>query len=198
MKGNWKRRGVGVGLTAVAVTLVVCSRAQQGKRMDSLAVATYPREPSVLSGESLPVHTVIENLGASPTAVPSRDAPSPFEYEIRELREGKVVYVASTALTTRRRARDLVLPQPVPPEMLPPKQKADWEDDLAEMLNVGIVPGKYAITAKLEPGGLVSPRALVTVLAPNLESYSSYVSEDVLTSVMAHRRSDGGGRTVAT
>lgn len=160
--------------------------------MDSLAIATYPRELSVLSGESLPVHTVIENLGASPASVPSRDAPSRFEYEIRELREGKIVYAASAELTRRRRARDLVRVEPVPPEMLPPKQKADWDEDLAEMLNEGIVPGKYAVTAKLEPGGLISPRAMVTVLAPNLESYSSYVSQGVLTSVMAHRRSDGG------
>jgi hypothetical protein len=181
-----------IGLVILAGVLAVCSRGQEGRRMDDLAIATYPKQLSVVSGESLPVRTVIENRGAAPASVPSHDGPSQFDYEIRELREGKNVYRTSLDITSRRRSPDLFRPQPVPPEMLPPKQKAEWEDDLADMLNQGIAPGKYAVKAKLPTNGLESPQAMFSVLAPNLESYSSHLSQGILTSVMAHRRTDGG------
>ena len=77
-------------------------------------------------------------------------------------------------------------------ETLAPGATVERIEDLADYWNEGFLPGRYFVTVSYPAVTLTSPKAISTILADNVESFSSAVSGDVLTSVMAHRRYDGG------
>ena len=159
--------------------------------MDGLAIATIPVEAAAISGESVLFRTVLENRGSSAVQVPGRSSPSQFTYELRSQREGGRIYNVSAA--DRDRRRDLNSPAQVPfqSEMLVPGQRIEWTEDLADLMNEGFEPGIYTVTAHYAEGNAVSPRTVVTILPGRVESVSSAMSHDSLTSVIAHRREDG-------
>jgi hypothetical protein len=176
---------------AGAVTLAAL-QGQVKKTMEGLAIATFPVKAAVLSGESLPFRTVLENAGATPLQVPSVDAVSQFVYEMRSQQEGGPSYIVSAVDTNRRRSPHLPPPTPLVYQTLAPGENADRIEDLADYLDESIAPGIYFVTVHYPAGSLASPKAVATILPDNVESLSSAVSGNSLTSTMAHRHYDGG------
>ncbi len=175
----------------MVVATLAALQGQVRKAMEGLAIATFPVKAAVLTGESLPFRTVLENSGSAPLQVPSVDAVSQFVYEVRSQQEGPS-YIVSAVDTNRQRSPHLPPPTPVAYQTLAPGESADRVEDLAEYLDEGIVPGRYFVTVHYPAGNLASPKAVATVLPVNVESFSSAVSGNSLTSAIAHRRYDGG------
>jgi hypothetical protein len=185
---RWTKRWT---VLAAAVSLAAI-QGQVRKPMEGLAIATFPVKSAVLSGESLPFRTVVENTGSTPLQVPSVDAVSQFIYELRSQQEGGPNYVVSAVDTNRRRSPYPPAPSQPVFQTLAPGESADRIEDLAEFLDEGIPPGRYFVTVRYPGGNITSPKAVVTILPDIVESFSSAVSVDTITSVMAHRRYDGG------
>jgi hypothetical protein len=164
---------------------------QQRKPMEALAIATFPVEAAAISGESLPFRTVLENEGPAPLQVPSVQSPSQFIYELRSRREGGRTYVVSAANRDRRRSSSLSEREPVGYDTLAAGQRVERTEDLADFLNEGIEPADYFVTVQYPDQHITSPKSLVTILPANVESLSSVVSGNSLTSSMAHRGLDG-------
>ncbi len=160
--------------------------------MEGLVIATFPTAAEAISGESIPFRTVVENRGTAPLRVPSPESPSQFAYELRSQREGGRTYLVSAAIRNQRRSTHIPVPVPIRYEMLAPRQRLEWNEDLAEFLDEGIEPGTYSVTVMYAAAGATSPRARLTVAADHVESLSSAPSERTLTSVQAYRGTDGG------
>jgi hypothetical protein len=64
-------------------------------------------------------------------------------------------------------------------------------EDIADFWNEGFAPGKYWLTVRYEAAGMESAKSELAVLPLDVESISSFVSEGHLSSVLAHRRTDG-------
>ena len=176
---------------AAAVTLAAL-QGQVRKSMEALAIVTFPVKPAVLTGESLPVRTVLDNNGTTPLQVPSVDAVSQFVYELRPQEGNGPSYVVSAVDTNRRRSPHLPAPTPMVNQTLAPGESADRIEDLADYLDESIAPGKYFVVVRYPGGSLTSLKSVVTVLPDNIEAYSSAVSGNALTGALAHRRPDGG------
>jgi hypothetical protein len=185
--GSCNRSGRWIILAAA----VALAGMQGQERKSMVAIATFPVESAAISGESLPFRTVLENNSTNPLKVPSVQSPSPFTYELRPVREGGRSYVVSAAARDRRRSRSLVQPEPMEYDTLAPKQRQERVEDLADMLNEGIEPAQYYVTAQYPEEHIVSPKAVVTILPAHVESFSSVVNGPSLTSAMAHRNDDG-------
>ena len=164
--------------------------------MDGLTIGTVPKDRAVLPGEQFLVETTFENHGARAAQVPNRQGPSPFVYELLAEKNRAVLLSISMIMRDERRMRDLLPPKMFPMEMLGPGESLSRDEDLAEYLNAGIAPGKYLLRAKYPHDQPVAETALapITVLTPKYESFSSAVCPrlQILTSVFAHRREDGG------
>ncbi|HEY4354691.1 MAG TPA: hypothetical protein VGN16_03010 [Acidobacteriaceae bacterium] len=159
--------------------------------MANPVIATFPEKPVFLSGQELPVRTIVDNRGGAPVQVPSRDAPSFFVYTMQSQKEGGPVYGLSRLITDRRRSPDRGPDAPFQGETLPAGAKFEWADDIAAYWNEGFAPGKYSLTVREDTLNIESPRTLVTILPLAVESFSSEVSVDHLASLAAHRRDDG-------
>jgi hypothetical protein len=159
--------------------------------MANVVIATFPEKPTYLSGQSLTVRTVIDNRGADETQVPSRMSPSQFTYFLRSQREGGPVYGLSESITSSRRSPDRIGAEPTESEPIPSGAKFEREEDIADFWNEGFDPGKYWLTVRYGDDGPESPRSAVSILPLDVESFSSAVSEDHLSTVVAHRRADG-------
>ncbi len=159
--------------------------------MTHAVIATFPNEPAVLSEQSLMVRTVFDNRGGEPIEAPSPRAQSQFAYILRSQKEGGPVYGLSQSITNRRRSPDRVSTPPPVLESLAPGGKSETQEDIADFWNEGFEPGKYSLVVRYDAGGLESPKSMVSILPLVVESLSSFVSEDHLSSVLAHRRQDG-------
>jgi len=164
----------------------------QQKPMDGLAIATFPVRAAAISGESLPFRTILENRGTPPVEIPAQSTQSQFTYTLVQQREGGRTMVVSVADRNRRRSPHIPPNAPIRYETLPPGRSVERIEDLADFVNEGFEPGEYLVTARYDEAGVSSPKAPVTILPDNVESFSSAVSGGVLASAMAHRRTDGG------
>jgi len=208
--GGWITAATAV--VAIAVVLIACSPPQplrataqekpaggtNGKEahVNGLLLGTFPKETTFLPGESLPVETVLENTGATPIEVTNPEDPSPFRYELLRQVDRQVVITLSEIMRDARRTRDISPETFHPPVPLQPRQRTSRNEDLADFLNQDIPPGKYLLRARypFDEPTIESALAPFTVLSPNYESFSSAVCErlELLTTVFAHRRTDGG------
>jgi hypothetical protein len=160
--------------------------------MEGLSIATFPVEQAAISGESLPFRTTLENQGKTPLQYPSENSPSQFSYELRPRRQGGRTYILSAAGRNQRRSTNLPPRVPVQYNTLAPGETVERIEDLADFLNEGIEPGDYFATVQYPAASLASARCLMTIRPANVESWSSAVSGNSLTSVLAHREEDGG------
>ena len=164
--------------------------------MGGLVIGVFPQEAAVLSGESMMVETVFENHGDKPIEVVDSDAPSQFLYELLDARDRHLVMSLSQILRDERRSRDLPPPEVYPMVALEPGRRLTREEDLADYAANGIAPGKYLLRAKYPHDNSTAESALapITIQAPTIESFSSEVCQrlQTLTTVFAHRRTDGG------
>lgn len=159
--------------------------------MSSVVVATFPIEPTVLSGQALRVRTIFDNRGTETVAAPKRTELSAFVYFLRSQTPGGPTYGLSQKATDARRSPDRVSSPPLETEPLEGGGKFEYHEDIAEFWNAGFAPGEYWLTVRLGQDGVESPRTAVTVLPLEIESLSSAVSVDHLSSVVAHRAADG-------
>ena len=159
--------------------------------MTDAAIATFPTERAVLSGQSLPVRTIFDNRGAAEIQVPSTSGPSPYLYQLSSQKDGGPVYPLSQSITFSRRSPDRRGGPSPETKPLDAGGKVERTEDIANFSNEGFEPGKYWLTVEYEAGGLVSPKSPVTILPMNVESFSSFTSDGHLSSVLAHRRTDG-------
>jgi len=168
-------------------------QAAKGKTngMTNVVIATFADKPTALSGQSLTVRTVLDNRGAEPAQVPSRESPSAFTYFLRSQTAGGPEYGLSQAITDRRRSPERPSTPVFETETLPPGAKFEREEDIADFSDEGFTPGKYWLTVRIENNGPDSPRSAVSVLPLQVESLSSVVSAKTLSTVVAHRRLDG-------
>jgi hypothetical protein len=164
---------------------------KRNPKMSNAVIATFPNEPAVLSGQSLIVRTILDNRGSTDMESPSREIPSQFQYILRSQKENGPSYGLSQSATDRRRSPDRFSLPPFQPETLPGGQKFEWLEDIADFWNEGFEPGKYTLIARYDRAAMESPKSVVSVLPLVVESFSSAVSEDHLSSVVAHRRQDG-------
>jgi hypothetical protein len=160
--------------------------------MGDLAIATFPLKPAVLSGESLLFRTVLENRGATPLQVPGSDSQSPFTYTFTPRRKDLPGFTVSAQDRNFRRASSPPMPEPAKTGTLEPGKRVERIEDVADFLAEGIAPAKYFVTARFAPAGIVSPKARVNILPPNVDSFSSAITGNSLASAIAHRRRDGG------
>jgi hypothetical protein len=137
------------------------------------------------------VRTVFDNRGAESLAAPSPDSPSPFAYFLQSQKEGGPIYGLSESITDRRRSPDRVGAPQLETQPLAAGGKLERQEDIADFWSGGFEPGKYSLTVRYDAGDLESPRSVVTILPLVAESFSSFVSETHLSSVVAHRRQDG-------
>lgn len=159
--------------------------------MNDAVIATFPTGPAVLSGQALVVRTLFDNRGSGPVDGPSHSQMSAYTYILRSQAEGGPVYGLSALITLRRRAPDKVgTPAPVT-EAIPGGRRVEREEDIADYWNEGFAPGKYWLTVRYSAAGMDSVKSEVVVLPLDPESISSFVSEGHLTTVVAHRRTDG-------
>lgn len=169
-------------------------QAAQGKgtnNMTNAVIATFPTAPAVLSGQALTVRTLFDNRGSEPVDGPSRRQMSAYTYILRSQAEGGPQYGLSALITLRRRSPDKVgTPAPVT-QAIPSGQKVEREEDIADYWNEGFAPGKYWLTVRYSAVGMDSAKSEVAVLPLDVESMSSFVSEGHLSTVLAHRRTDG-------
>jgi hypothetical protein len=189
---NRAMRSVRRWLVLAFAAALVAIQGQVRKPMEGLTIATFPVKASALSGESLLFRTVLQNTGKTPLQVPSNETVSQFGYELRPQQEGGRSYGVSAMDSNRRRSPHLPAPVPVQMETLAPGATVERIEDLADYWNEGFLPGRYFVTVNYSAASLTSPKAIATILPDNVESFSSAVSGDILTSVMAHRRYDGG------
>jgi len=183
--------------TCVLVAFAMASRAvsqvssrKAGTRMNAV-IATFPTEPAVLSGQALTVRTIFDNRGGEAIAAPMRAAPSQFTYRLRSQQAGGVEYNLSLEATIRRRSPERpVLPRPQT-EMLAAGAQHERFEEIADYWNEGFAPGDYWLTVEYPAASLQSSSSAVTVLPVAAESFSSFVSVDHLSSVLAHRRPTG-------
>lgn len=189
---NRAARSAGRRLVLAIAAALVAIQGQVKKPMEGLIIATFPVKASALSGESLLFRTVLQNNGKTPVQVPSNDSVSQFSYQLQPQQEGGRSYGVSATDTNRRRAISLPAPVHVQMETLAPGETVERIEDLADYWNEGFLPGRYFVTASYPAASVTSPKAIATILADNVESFSSAVSGEILTSVMAHRRYDGG------
>lgn len=168
-------------------------QAAPGKRtnMNNAVIATFPTAPAVLSGQALVVRTLFDNRGSEPVDGPSRRQMSAYTYILRSQAEGGPVYGLSALITLRRRSPDKVDTPARMTESIPGGQKVEREEDIADFWNEGFAPGKYWLTVRYDAAGMESAKSKVTVLPLEVESMSSFVSESHLSTVLAHRRTDG-------
>jgi hypothetical protein len=75
--------------------------------------------------------------------------------------------------------------------VLPGGAKFERLEDIADFWNEGFEPGKYWLTVQYHAGGMVSPKSAITILPMDVQSFSSFPSDGHLSSVLAHRRTDG-------
>jgi hypothetical protein len=199
--GRASHRGA-AAILVLAVALPACAQVPRPaptdakeKRVNGLVLGTFPQERTFLPGESLRVETVLENTGATPIEVENPEGPSPFRYELLRAEDRQVVMTLAEIMRDERRTRDIPMERFFPPVLLQPRQRMSRDEDLADFLNQDIPPGKYLLRAKYPYEEPTSESALapLTILAPNYESFSSAVCErlQVLTTVFAHRRTDG-------
>jgi len=160
-------------------------------KMSDAVIATFPIEQAYLSGQSLTVRTYFENTGSAPARAPSRDSAPQYVYLLKSQRAETPEYNLSSHMTAVRRSPDRFSPEPPAFESVPAGAKIETQEDIAEYWNEGFQPGKYVLTARLPDAGLESPKSIVNILPMEVESLSSFVSERQLTSVVAHRRTDG-------
>lgn len=159
--------------------------------MNNRVIATFPAAPATLSGQALVVRTVFDNRGSEPVEGPSRRQTSAYTYILRSQAEGGPEYGLSALTTLVRRSPDkLRIPEPVT-QPIPAGQKVERQEDIADFWNEGFAPGKYWLTVRYEAAGMESAKSEVAVLPLDVESISSFVSEDHLSTVLAHRRTDG-------
>ena len=197
-----KRRSVLVAIPAILAPFLD----GQGRRMDSAApqttpkgtnkmnnavIATFPTAPAVLSGQALIVRTLFDNRGTEPVDAPSSDQMSAYTYILRSQAEGGPEYGLSALSTLRRRSPDKVGTPAPQTESIPGGRKVEREEDIADFWNEGFAPGKYWLTVRYNAAGMESAKSEVAVLPLDIESMSSSVSEDHLSTVIAHRRRDG-------
>jgi hypothetical protein len=161
------------------------------KTMTDVVIATFPIEPTVLSGQALRVRTVVDNRGSHAVEVPLRTEPSSFVYFLRSQAVGGPTYGLSQSLTDKRRSPDRAGAPPLETEPLAGGAKFEYPEDIAEFWNAGFEPGAYWLTVRYDAGGIESPKSAVTVLPLQVEAFSSSVSVDRLSSVAVHRREDG-------
>ncbi len=168
-------------------------QAARGKTngMANVVIATFADKPTALSGQSLTVRTVLDNRGGESTQVPSRESPSAFTYFLRSQTAGGPVYGLSQATTDRRRSPERPSNPVYEIETLPPGTKFEREEDIADFSDEGFRPGKYWLTVRIGNNGPESPRSAVSILPLQVESFSSVVSANTLSTVVAHRRLDG-------
>lgn len=159
--------------------------------MSPVVIATFPIEPAVLSGQALRVRTVFDNRGTDAVAAPKRTEPSPLVYFLRSQTPGGPTYGLSQKLTDSRRSPDRAGAAPLETEPLAGGAKFEYHEDIAEFWNAGFEPGDYWLTVRYDAAGIESPRSPVTILPLEVEGFSSAVSVDHLSSVLAHRRANG-------
>lgn len=160
--------------------------------MSDVVIATFPIEPAVLSGARLDVRTVFDNRGAGAASVPNRFEASPLRYILRSQAPGGRVYDdLSQESTDARRSPDRYSPPPPQTEMLGAGKKLEFFEDVAQFWNEGFEPGEYWLTVRYDAAGLESPKSAVTILPLVVESLSSDVTVDHLSSFVAHRAQDG-------
>jgi hypothetical protein len=160
-------------------------------KMTDAAIATFPIERAVLSGQSLRVRTIFDNRGGTAIQIPSQNGSSQFLYMLRSQKEGGPVYPLSEAIAFDRRSPDRGGSPPPETDSLGAGGKVERIEDIADFANEGFAPGKYWLTVEYEAGGLISPKTAVTILPMEVESVSSFGSDGHLSSVVAHRRTDG-------
>ena len=178
-------------LVLVAAASLAATQGQEKKPMDGLAIATFPVRAAAISGESLPFRTILENRGTSPVQIPAQSSQSQFVYTLTQQRAGGRTIVVSVADRNRRRSAHIPPQTPARYETLPPGRSVERIEDLADFVNEGFEPGEYFVTARYDEANIASPKAPVTILPDDVESFSSAVSGNVLASAMAHRRTDG-------
>ena len=164
--------------------------------------------PSVLSGESLPVQVTAVNSGSSAASVRS-EVVSPLVFEFLSEENGRVLYTRSNAenLASMRAGRPGV-PLPVTEIELAPGASLTYDEDPPSYSMVAIPPGSYFLAAKLslpgnppadpfsEPGQPVwvwSEQVAITVQEPKLGRiaalYDSY--EAGMAMALEHIEPDG-------
>jgi hypothetical protein len=159
--------------------------------MTNAVIATFPTAPAVLSGQALVVRTLFDNRGSEPADAPSRRQMSAYTYILRSQAGGGPQYGLSALIALRRRSPDKVgTPAPVT-QPVPGGQKVEREEDIADYWNEGFAPGKYWLTVRWAAAGMESAKSEVAVLPLDVQSMSSFVSDRHLTTVLAHRRTDG-------
>lgn len=161
------------------------------RKMPDIVIATFPTEAAYVSGQSLPVRTYFENTSSKPAQAPSRDSASQFVYLLKSQRAETPEYSLSNHMTMMRRSPDRFTPEPPAFETVPAGEKVETLEDIADYWNEGFHPGKYVLTVRLPDANLDSPKSIVNILPMEVEGLSSFVTERQLSSVVAHRRTDG-------
>ncbi len=164
---------------------------KETRKMNNAVIATFPTAPAVLSGQALVVRTLFDNRGSEPVDGPSRRQMSASTYILRSQAEGGPVYGLSALMTLRRRSPDKVGTPAAETQAIPAGQKVQRQEDIADYWNEGFAPGKYWLTVRWGAAGMESAKSEVAVLPLAVESMSSFVSEDSLSTVLAHHRTDG-------
>jgi hypothetical protein len=161
------------------------------KKMNNAVIATFPTAPAFLSGQALRVRTLFDNRGSEPVNAPASDQMSAYVYILRSQIEGGPEYGLSALSALRRRSPDKVgTPEPRT-ELIPGGRKVEREEDIADLWNEGFAPGKYWLTVRYNAAGMESTKSELAVLPLVVESMSSFVSDGHLSTVIAHRRTDG-------
>lgn len=183
-----------------ALFLIACGRlpnaatqvpSKTTNTMSNIVIATFPTEPIVLSGEALIVRTVFDNRDAEPVPAPARTAQSKFIYFLRSQTPGGPEYSLSQVITDRRRSPDRVATPPLQTEELAGGAKYERFENIADFWNAGFEPGDYWLTVRYDPARVESPRSAVTVAPLDVESMSSFVTDNHLSTIAAHRQPDG-------
>jgi hypothetical protein len=168
----------------------------RGKRVADIVIATFPKQPVSLPGESLIVETVFANRSNAALGVPSPEGSSPFSYQILTQDTGQERYSVSYDSFRRSIARGPVpVPPVLPPLVLEPNEEVGRTEDLAELTPQPFAPGSYHVVAHWQQDGqhFVSPKGRVRIVQPRIGNYASAVcrSRETLSTAITHVHSDG-------
>jgi hypothetical protein len=163
--------------------------------MAVISLRTNPQRRAVLTGESLPVRTILGNDGTEPVLAAVTSRPSPFRFELVRLEaepQPPAYIVSNHALELALARGPLEDPEPGGEAPLEPGRRVSWDEDVAVLASEPFAPGDYQIYATY-PTGDVAVRSLasapITVRAPAITVAHTEMCRlrHSLVTVLAHR-----------
>ncbi|MGH9900506.1 MAG: hypothetical protein ACRD68_01565 [Pyrinomonadaceae bacterium] len=159
-----------------------------------LQVSVAPESREVMVGAAMPVHVTLTNGGEAALQVPDTLAFSEFEFHLRPSGGRGEARKLSARFAQFERNPD---PLPPPPKMtrpLPPGEKIEYVENLANYATRPLDAGQYLLSVVFDGayGRLESAPTPVAVVAPRVSALATAVGDQtILGTVFAHLTASG-------